>query len=129
MLTKHLQDVEAECGPAVVQELRDRVPGIMLYIPHKYREQRALSRLTKATRNALMEHFPAETLYIPSNRPTYQETFERIEPLIEKGLTVQQVALKLRMTEAWVRRCRAKAGAPKIYDKVDPRQGRLFDEE
>lgn len=122
-----LADVADICGETVAAELAETLPGIVLYVPKRPREGSPLNRLSDGTRANLVEAFGGDEIYIPSKRPTSAETFSAIEQLIEKGLTVQAVALKLGITEQWVMRCRKQAGAVKIRHRPDPRQMNMFE--
>lgn len=122
-----MADVADICGDEVARGLCEHLPGIVFYVPKKMRDAGPITRLPEHIAAALVREFGGDTVYIPSQRPTYQETFKAIEALVDRGLTVQEIALRLGYTEAWIRKCRRKAGAPKIPDKVDPRQMKLFE--
>ncbi|MGR3760910.1 hypothetical protein ACUXV3_12385 [Roseobacteraceae bacterium NS-SX3] len=124
--TGDMADVAAICGDHVARALCQRLAGIVLYVPKKARDRGPVAELPPEVAESLIASFGGDTIYIPSQRPSYMETFKAIEALVDKGLTVQQIALRLGYTEAWIRRCRSKAGAPSIPDKPDPRQLPLF---
>lgn len=124
-----MADVAETCGEDVAEELVAKLPGIVFYVPKRIREDKdgLINRLDPALAERLVATFGGGKLYVGKGRPTYQDTFEAIEELVDEGLTVPRIALKLGVTEAWIYRCRRKAGAPRIADKSDPRQSSLFD--
>ncbi len=122
-----IADVAAICGDDVARELCEALPGILLYVPKNPRDTGPVGRLSDATAATLITHFGGDTIYIPSKRKTFHDTFEAVEALVEKGLTTREIALKLGVTQTYVFRVRKKAGAVRIANKPDPRQLPLFD--
>jgi hypothetical protein len=122
-----MADVAEICGDAVARELCEKLPGILFYVPKRIRDKGQIGLLSDAIANTLVSNFGGDTLYIPSKRKTFYETFEAVEALVDKGLTTQQIALKLGVTQAYIFQVRRKAGAPKIANKPDPRQLPLFE--
>ncbi len=122
-----MADVAEICGDDVAQELCDKLPGIKLYVPQKINRKTPLNHIDIQIANRLMAQFGGDALNIPSNRKTFHETFDAVEALVEKGLTTQEIALRLGITQSYVFKVRRNAGAPKIASKVDPRQLPLFD--
>ncbi len=122
-----MADVAEICGENVAQELCDKLPGILLYVPKSPREQGPICKLDGAIAERLITQFGGDKIYIPSKRKTFMDTFEIIEELVDEGLTTQEIALKLGVTQTYVFKVRRKAGAPKISSKPDPRQLPLFE--
>lgn len=122
-----MADVAEICGDDVARELCEKLPGILFYVPKKIRDKGPIGRLDDGIADALVAHFGGDTIYIPSKRKTFHETFEAVEALVDKGLTTQEIALKLGVTQTYVFRVRRKAGAPRIANKPDPRQIPLFE--
>lgn len=122
-----MADVADICGEEVAAELCAKLPGILLYVPKKYRDKGKIAYLNPRLAESLVAHFGGDTIYIPSKRKTYQDTFQEIEALVDKGLTTAEIALKLGVTQGYVFKVRKKAGAPLIANKPDPRQISFFD--
>ena len=122
-----MADVAEICGDNVARELCEKLPGIKLYVPQKLTKQNPINRLDRGTAEKLMKEFGGDGLNIPSKRKTFHETFEAVEALVDKGLTTQEIALKLGITQSYVFKVRRNAGAPKITNKPDPRQMPLFE--
>ncbi|WP_152610756.1 hypothetical protein [Ruegeria sp. ANG-R] len=121
-----MADVADICGEDVALQLCERLPGIVVNVPKVVIETGYITKLDVDIAERLVAGFGGDRVYVPSQRPTFRETFAAIECLVDKGLTVPQIALRLGYTESWVRRCRKKAGAPQIPNKPDPRQLPLF---
>lgn len=122
-----MADVADICGEDVARELCEKLPGIQLYVPKSPKEESRVNRLEKAAAERLIMHFGGDTLRVPSSRRSSRETFEAVEALIDKGLTTQEIALRLGITQAYVFKVRRQAGAPRIAHRPDPRQLPLFE--
>lgn len=120
-------EVAGICGDDVARELCHKLPGIYLYVPRKMTENTALNLIDRDMAERLMAGLGGGRIEIPGNRRPASETFEKVEALIDKGLTTRQVALQLGITQAYVFQLRRKAGVPKIANRPDPRQLPLFD--
>jgi len=123
-----MADVAEIAGEAVARELCDKLPGIVVYVPQTIPEKHALRAMDPDRAADLVRHFAGGSLYVPSPRKTYKDTFEQVEVLRADGLTVQQIALRLGITEQQVYAVRRKAGAPRITKEPDPRQLPLFND-
>ena len=124
--TGDMTDVARLCGDDVAWELCDKLPGISFYVPKKVRDRGPLGRLDDGPADLLVRHFGGATIYIPSRRKTYHDTFAAIEALVDKGWSTREIAVHLGITQSYVFRVRRKAGAQKIASKPDPRQLLLF---
>lgn len=123
-----MADVAEICGDDVARELCEKLPGIDLYIPKTPKEKSRVNELSEATAASLVENFGGDTLGVPSSRRSSQDTFNEIETLVDKGLTTQEIALKLGITQSYVFKLRRESGATRIANKPDPRQLPLFEE-
>lgn len=124
--TKDMEDVADFCGEDAVYHLIERLPGIMLYVPKKLTENNPISKLDPYIASQLIEEFGGGAISIPSARRSKEETSKEIERLVEKGLTTQQIALQLGVTQAYVFQVRRQFGMTKIAQLRDPRQMQLF---
>lgn len=122
-----MADVAEMCGEDVARELCSKLPGIQLYVPSSLTQKTPLNRIEKDIAEQLIAQFCGDTLSVPSQRNSSSDTFAAVEALVDKGLTTQEIALKLGITQAYVFQVRRKAGAPRIANKVDPRQLPLFE--
>ena len=122
-----MADVARTCGDDVARELCDKLPGIDLYVPSKLTgKDHLLNRIDRAIAERLMAGLGGGEVRIPAKRRSWRETFELVEALVDQGLTTQQIALQLGITQSYVFRVRHKAGAIKISRKPDPRQQSIF---
>lgn len=124
--TGDMADVADICGEDVAAMLVERLPGVYLYIPKKFKETGPINELPLSIAERLIKTLGGDEVYIPQKRITLEERIEAIERLLDKGLTVKEVALKIGLTETRIRQIRAKAGVPKMKDRPDPRQLDLF---
>lgn len=122
--------VAERCGAPVATALMDELAGSVVYVPKKFMENGPLSSIGKDNAEALIAEFAAETLYIPSRlatRPDFRDMFDKVEVLVDEGLTTSEIAGRLGISQGYVFQVRRRAGAPKIAKKPDPRQISLFD--
>lgn len=122
--------VAEKCGDAVAAALMEELAGSVVYVPKKFMENGPLKAIGQEKAEALIAEFAAETLYIPSRlaaRADYRDMFEKVEKLVDEGLTTSEIAGRLGISQGYVFQVRRRAGAPKIAKKPDPRQISLFD--
>ena len=112
--TRDMADVAAICGNNVAQELSDKLPGAFLYVPKKRRGKGPISRLNDDTAEVLVRNFGGDRIYIPTKRRAWRDTFNAIENLVKKGLSTQEIAMQLGITQGYVFQVRRKAHASKI---------------
>lgn len=122
-----MADVAEICGDEVARELCEKLPGIWLYIPKKWTANTALHHIDRQMAERLMAAFGGGKIETPGKRRSADDTFRAVEELVDRGLTTQQIALQLDITQAYVFQLRRRAGAPKIASKPDPRQRPLFE--
>ena len=123
-----MAEVARLCGDDVARELCEKLPGIRLYVPHDFTEHNPVRLLNRSTARRLMAKFGGGPITIPKLRRSWQETYREVEALLDEGLTTQQIALKLGITQHYVFQVRRKAGAVKIANRPDSRQLSLFDD-
>jgi hypothetical protein len=122
-----MADVADICGNDVARELCEQLPGIRLYVPAELSESNPLTRIDLAIAERLIAMLPGSELYIPSRRKSSQETLAAIEALLDRGLSTQDIALELDITQAYIFKLRREKGVPKIAHRPDPRQLPLFE--
>ena len=120
--TGDMADVEEFCGRDVADQVSDVLSGLNLYVPLEPREGTPVDKLDEEVAAALCAQFGGSLIYISKPRPPKVPTSE-VNRLLGQGLTVQQVALKLRVSDRWVRELRDRS----IAGPSDPRQLTFFD--
>lgn len=124
-------EVAEKCGNTVAIALMEKLGGATIYVPKKYLGTGPLAAVGKDLAEPLIEIYGGQTINVPSKlatrRPPPESHFGKIEALIDKGLTTAQVAARLGISQTYVFQIRRRVGAPKIAQKVDPRQKSLFD--
>lgn len=116
------------CGEEVAQELYDHLPGIALYVSRAPRADSLMLRLPEHIAEQLVRQMAGDTIYVSAKRTESAVTFAEIEALIDKGMTVPEVALHMGLTSGWIRECRRNHGAPRLQDKVHPNQLNFFND-
>lgn len=115
------------CGEEVAEALVEHVRGVLLYVSKNPGKNSLMHRLPEDIAERLVAEFAGNELYISSKRATTEQTAEKIEELIDQGLTVPEVALHMGLCAGWVRECRRNHGAPRLPDKVHPNQLNFFE--
>lgn len=121
-----MQQVVEMCGKDVADQLHEILSGLNLYIPKALRDDHPLDKLEPDAAEAIITAFGGSRIYVSSPQAEQVDLGE-IEAMIEKGHSVQQIALKLGITERHVMRLRKNAGMTKVLSREDPRQLPLFD--
>lgn len=128
--TGDMADVADLCGEQAADELSKNLPGVQLYIPKVFANQKTLLKLSPKVVSDLIYYFSGNYLYIHvnmNNKKTYMDTFYEIEKLINQGFTTLEIAVKLDISQSYVFKVRRKAGVKKISKTPDPRQLQFFE--
>ena len=130
--TGDLKDVAEILGPEVARELRRVAGGLFLTIPETPPEDGPLAELPADMARKLCATFPRDRLYIAKGAPRPGETRARVLRLRREGMTIQQIARRLRITDRQVRSHLSRArlptrDAPDLpqlpFDKLDTGDG------
>lgn len=123
LFTGDMADVSALCGQDVALALVETLPGLEVKIPREWSGKSMLRHLPREVAEKLIKTFPAETLYIPTQKGS-ANTRIQAKSLRGEGRTNAEIALELGITERHVRGllnssgCRAR----------DPRQIEMFND-
>ncbi len=121
-----LADVAAVLGAEVARALRAACGGLEIVIPETPPTSGPLAELPREMLEQLCATFPRDRLYIAKGTcPRPGETRRRVQCLADDGLTTQQIARRLGITDRQVRR---HLSGRAIAQRPDPRQLRLFDD-
>jgi len=120
-----LKEVADILGPEVARALRGACGGLEIVIPEKPPASGPLSELPREMLEQLCATFPRDRLYIAKGTcPRPGETRARVHDLARRGMTTQQIARRLGITDRQVRRHLA---GRRLSAPHDPRQMSLFD--
>ena len=119
--TGHMADVAERCGRDVADQVSEVLHGLNLYVPVEPKEGTPLDKLDEEVAAALRLEFGGSYIYVSRPRTPEVDAGE-VNRLLAEGLTVQDVALKLGISERHV--FRLKDG--RIARAPDPRQLQFF---
>jgi len=120
-----LKEVADILGEDVARALRACCGGLEIVVPETPPTSGPLAALPAEMLRALCETFPRDRLYIAKGTcPRPGETRARVLRLAEDGLTTQQIARRLNITDRQVRRHLA---GRRLAARQDARQLPLFD--
>ena len=123
--TGDLKEVADILGSDVARELRAVCGGLEIVIPETPPENGPLAALPREMLELLCSTFPRDRLYIAKGTcPRPGETLRQVLRLAEQGLTTQQIARRLGITD---RRVRHHLSGRSLPTRHDPRQLSLFE--
>ena len=127
--TGDMAEVEEACGTEVADALAEVLGGIHVYVPREPCDDSPLAKLEDAHVEALIASFAQSMIYVSRRRARPEPTDPRkVVALLDEGLTVKQVAVKLQITDVHVYRIVRKARAALPSARALPGQLSLFDD-
>lgn len=115
-----VRDIAETLGLDVVIRLVDHFGGCEIYIPDQIKPDHPLMALGETAARALVEYCPRDRINVPKSLNP-KPTASTIEDLENRGLTRNQIARELNITQRHVRR------VANGEDTSDPNQINLFD--
>lgn len=122
----NMKDVAETCGDDVARALLAALPGIYLYVPRAMTEEGLITRLDPAIADRLISAFGGDRIYVSDPRKFKGSKRAAVKAMREAGLTVQQIALELTITERRVYQILDALGRPARGKAKDPNQRDLF---
>ena len=129
--TGDMADVAEICGADVAEAVLETLPGLNVYIPLKRQENGLIAKLDEAIAERLIQHFGGDRIYVSDPSKPVASKRAQVKDMAEAGLTVQEIALELGITERRVYQLRQLIGLEGVAPKQkrnDPRQIDLFDQ-
>ena len=118
LLTEDMSMIADILGRDVVNELMTKLPGIEVKVPLHWTEDNPLARLKRETADLLIKSFPGDKFYVPT-RIRQLDNKAEVRRLASEGLSTIDIAIRLRISERYVRMCMAGKALPR---RTDPRQ-------
>lgn len=90
-------------GQAAAEALGRKFGGVSLYIPTNFNRGKLVQVIGLEAAQALSERFGGSTLMLPNETRRQTPKKIRIIELIEAGWSTRRIAMKVKVTEDWVK--------------------------
>ncbi|MDV7340989.1 hypothetical protein RYZ26_15390 [Terasakiella sp. A23] len=115
-IRKSLQEIVDLCGFNVARDLVRAFPGVKIYIP-KSGANAAVDQLDPKVKEAICTHFAGEYIEVPKTIYDDTESLRNIAiSLRQEGLGNAQIAIKLEITERYLRKLLKGVPRKKVVD-------------
>lgn len=121
--TNDMATIAAKCGDDVALALAQAYPGLRIYIPQKWVEGGMLGFIGREVGEHLCAAMGGGAIYVSAKKRRQDGLGAAVRELDQAGLTTNEIALQLGVSENWVRRLRKKVGSKSRKPRGhDPRQ-------